>query len=86
MLIPFFLIVGGAAIMKKTSIGVVKLPESVNVSETAAEKILEEAGTAVQTGTDSSFILGIAVFLAVSCAIMYVSYRISVKIYGNKEF
>lgn len=86
MLIPFFLIVGGAAIMKKTSIGVVKLPESVNVSETAAEKILEEAGTAVQTGTDSSFILGIAVFLAVSCVIMYVSYRISVKIYSNKEF
>lgn len=72
MLIPFLLIAGGAMLFKKASVGVIKVPES--------------AAAAVQTGTDSSFILGIAVFLAVSCAIMYVSYRISVKIYSNKEF
>lgn len=72
MLIPFLFIAGGAMLFKKASVGVIKVPES--------------AAAAVQTGTDSSFILGIAVFLAVSCAIMYVSYRISVRIYSSKEF
>ncbi|MCI8631189.1 MAG: ABC-2 transporter permease [Firmicutes bacterium] len=76
ILLPVVLIMAGASYFKKSTLSVIKVPESDVLN-------LQEKAAAV---TPSGLTAGFLIFIAVSIVILYISYRISVSIYSRKEF